>query len=61
MNEHDHIRLQHMLESAQAAVSFTANENRESLDNDLKLVFAVVRAIEIYRGNGRANFKIMSN
>jgi uncharacterized protein with HEPN domain len=36
-----------MLEAAQAAVSFMEGENRESLDKDLKLTFAVTRAIGI--------------
>jgi uncharacterized protein with HEPN domain len=36
-----------MLEAAQAGVSFIQNETRESLEKDLKLVFALVRAVEI--------------
>lgn len=39
MNE-DIIRIQHMLEAAQAAVGFAKDETRKSLDSDLKLVFA---------------------
>jgi hypothetical protein len=38
MNESDLVRLRHMLEAAQTALSFTENEARESLDIDLKLV-----------------------
>jgi uncharacterized protein with HEPN domain len=47
MNESDLVRLRHMLEAAQTALVFTENETRESLDNDLKLVFAIIRAVEI--------------
>jgi uncharacterized protein with HEPN domain len=47
MNESDLIRLRHMLEAAQTALMFAENETRESLDSDLKLVFAIVRAVEI--------------
>jgi uncharacterized protein with HEPN domain len=47
MNEDDKIRLQHMLEAAQAALAFMQGESRESLDKDLKLSLAVVKAIEI--------------
>jgi len=43
----DLVRLQHMLEAAHAAIEFIQGETRESLDKDRKLVFALVRAIEI--------------
>jgi uncharacterized protein with HEPN domain len=43
----DLVRLRHMLEAAQVATEFIQGETRESLDKDRKLVFAVVRAIEI--------------
>jgi uncharacterized protein with HEPN domain len=43
----DLVRLHHMLEAAQAALEFIQGETRASLDKDRKLVFALVRAIEI--------------
>jgi uncharacterized protein with HEPN domain len=36
-----------MLQAAQTALRFMEGENRDSLDTDQKLVFAVVRAVEI--------------
>ena len=47
MNEDDTTRLRHMLEAAQFAIGFAQGETRQSLDTDRKLVFAMVRAIEI--------------
>jgi uncharacterized protein with HEPN domain len=47
MNTDDVTRLKHMVEAAQTAIAFMAGENRASLDTDRKLVFAVVRAVEI--------------
>jgi uncharacterized protein with HEPN domain len=47
MNAQDKIRLYHMLEAVQAAISFADGETRESLETDLKLRFALIRALEI--------------
>lgn len=47
MNVDDLVRLRHMLEAAQIALKFMEGENRDSLNHDQKLVFAVVRAVEI--------------
>jgi len=47
MNADDLIRLRHMLEASQTAIVFVKGENREALDNDLKLSFALVHAIQI--------------
>jgi len=47
MNPDDLVRLQHMLDAAQQARTFMIGEDRKSLDADQKLVFALVRAIEI--------------
>lgn len=47
MSADDLIRLRHMLEAAQTALNFMKDENRDSLNTDQKLVFAVVRAVEI--------------
>ncbi len=47
MQAEDRIRLQHMIEAAQAAQRFMAGRQRADLDLDQLLLFAVVRAIEI--------------
>ncbi len=47
MNEADRIRLQHMLEAADAAQTFAAGRKRADLDTDQQLAFALVKAIEI--------------
>lgn len=47
MRAEDRIRLQHMVEAAQAAQRFMTARQRADLDRDQLLLFAVVRAIEI--------------
>jgi len=47
MNEIDAIRLRHMLEAAQEAVTFTQGETRTTLVNDRKLVLALAMEITI--------------
>lgn len=47
MNKDDRVRLRHMLDAAHEAVEFVRNETRESLDNDRKLLLALVKDIEI--------------
>lgn len=47
MKAEDQVRLDHMREAAQAAMSFMAGRTRTDLDADLMLLFAVVRAVEI--------------
>jgi uncharacterized protein with HEPN domain len=47
MNEGDRVRLRHMLDAAEEVVVFTAGENRDSLDHDLKLVRALCMSIGI--------------
>jgi uncharacterized protein with HEPN domain len=47
MNKDDQIRLRHMLDAAHEAVAFTQHETRASLDNDRKLLLALVKDIEI--------------
>ena len=39
--------MRHMLDAAQDALDFMADKNRESLDEDRILAFAVVKALEI--------------
>jgi uncharacterized protein with HEPN domain len=47
MNAQDKVRLRHMLDAAQAAMSFVEGHTRNSLDRDQMFAFAIVRAIEI--------------
>jgi uncharacterized protein with HEPN domain len=47
MQAEDAIRVQHMIEAAEAVQSFIASRQRVDLDNDRMLLFALVRAIEI--------------
>ena len=47
MHKNDKIRLLHMLDAARAVVAFACGRTRGDLDNDLKLVFALVKGIEI--------------
>lgn len=47
MRHDDRIRVQHMIESAEAIGRFVAGRRREDLDGDLMLLFAIVRALEI--------------
>lgn len=47
MSLDDLTHLHHMLEPAETALEFAQGESRSSLDNDKKLVFALVRAVEI--------------
>ena len=47
MQSEDRIRLQHMLDAARQAQSFAKGENRGSLENDRKLVFALLKAVEV--------------
>lgn len=47
MSNRDRIRLQHMLDASQAAVSHLSNRRREDLDHDRLLLNGVVRELEI--------------
>ena len=47
MRKDDSIRLQHMLDAAREAESFSQNKTRNSLDTDRKLALALVKCIEI--------------
>lgn len=47
MRAEDRIRLLHMTEAAEAALSFVAGRQRGDLDSDQMLQFAVVRAVEV--------------
>jgi uncharacterized protein with HEPN domain len=47
MLDEDRIRLNHMRDAAAEALSFVANKTRLDLDNDRKLVLALLKSIEI--------------
>ena len=47
MNESDARRFEHMLRYARIGVNLIENETRDSLDNDIKLMLALVKAVEI--------------
>jgi uncharacterized protein with HEPN domain len=47
MREDDRVRLHHMLDAAQEALSFVADRERRDLDTDRMLVLALVKSIEI--------------
>lgn len=54
MQKDDYIRLLHMLDAAREAALFIQGENRASLETDRKLVFALIKCIEIV-GEAAAN------
>lgn len=47
MRHEDRIRAIHMIEAAESAARFISGRDRDDLDRDEMLLFAVVRAIEI--------------
>ncbi|MCD4685862.1 MAG: DUF86 domain-containing protein [Anaerolineae bacterium] len=47
MNESDQVRLRHMLDAAREVVTFTIDETRVALGNDIKLVRALSMSIGI--------------
>lgn len=47
MQDRDRIRLLHMLEAAEEALSFVKGKSRQDLDKDRKLVLAIIREVEI--------------
>ena len=47
MQKHDKIRIQHMLDAIEEALSFAKNKGRESLDKDRMLVLALMKDVEI--------------
>ena len=47
MSPADRIRLQHLVDAADAAARFAAGRQRADLDTDQMLLFALVRAVEI--------------
>jgi len=55
MRKDDFVRLRHMLDAAQEAITFVQGETRTDLDGDRKLVLALVKDIEII---GEAAYQI---
>ncbi|MHC4954539.1 MAG: HepT-like ribonuclease domain-containing protein [Planctomycetota bacterium] len=43
----DEVRLRHMLDAAQDAISFVEGRARDDLDHDRKLLFAVIQCVQI--------------
>lgn len=58
MRKDDSIRLRHMLEAAHYARSFVAGKTRDDLADDVMLVLALLKAIEII---GEAASKVSSD
>ena len=50
MREADQVRIRHMLDDAEKALSFADGRTRDDLDEDDQLVFALVKAVEIIGG-----------
>ncbi|MGB9674155.1 MAG: DUF86 domain-containing protein [Anaerolineales bacterium] len=55
MRQDDLIRLRHMLDAAKQTQVFIRDKQRNNLDNDIQLVWALVKAIEII---GEAAYQI---
>jgi len=47
MHKNDEIRLRHMMDAAQEALTFSRNRSRSDLDQDRMLVHSLVHCIEI--------------
>lgn len=47
MSKHDRIRLQHMLDAVEEAMSFLRGKDRKALEHDRMLVLALIKDIEI--------------
>lgn len=47
MSPEDATRIRHMIDAAEATQRFIAGRERDDLDNDQMLLFAILRAIEI--------------
>lgn len=47
MRREDRVRVQHMFDACQEALSFAAGRNRSDLENDRLLLYGLVRCIEI--------------
>ena len=56
MKEADQVRIRHILDAAEKAMSFADGRTRSDLDEDDQLVFALVKAVEII---GEAASQIM--
>jgi len=47
MSPEDRIRLEHMRDACESALGFVGERDRQDLDSDLMLVFALARAMEV--------------
>ena len=57
MQAKDRVRIEHMIDAAQTALTFIEGRERADLETDVMLRFAVVRAIEII-GEAAANVSV---
>lgn len=55
MRAEDRVRLQHMIDAAEAAIRFVKGKQRADLDRDQMLLFALIRAVEVL---GEASAKL---
>jgi uncharacterized protein with HEPN domain len=55
MRAEDRVRLQHMIDAAEAAIRFVKGRQRADLDRDQMLLFALIRAVEVL---GEASAKL---
>lgn len=55
MRAEDRVRVHHMIDAAEAVGQFIAGRQRQELDRDRMLLFAVARAIEVI---GKAGAKV---
>jgi uncharacterized protein with HEPN domain len=47
MNPDDRLRLRHLMDALNSAIRFVRGRDREDLDSDEMLLFALVRAVEV--------------
>lgn len=57
MQAKDRVRIKHMVDAAETALTFVESRERADLETDMMLRFAVVRAIEIV-GEAAANVSV---
>jgi uncharacterized protein with HEPN domain len=54
MRDEDRVRIRHMIEAAEAVLSFAHGRDRTDLDTDRMLLFGIIRAVEVV-GEAAAN------
>lgn len=51
MHKDDVIRVRHMLEAAEEAISFAKGRSRTDLDQDRMLTLSIIKAVELIKGS----------